>query len=225
MRPMSIPFRRFTVCSVAVLCLAGCGGSGTGLTSIDGYLKKAAPFPKVRPDGVLTNDPPPVTQAVVNRQPAGSPQRLIYGLWYFGQVGQPNIVSFFEPAVQRSVGLQNIIGAFSLARDYMLSTWPEIIQEVPSGGVMTLNVLVFSSGGPPSPETFTLRKHNGRWLIAYDSFLDSNLRSYVQSLKDAGQPKPTPAGAAAGAAAAEAYRNAFASTLHAVVSAAGKSTP
>jgi hypothetical protein len=199
-----------------LICLTGCGASGAGLTPIDAYLNTQVAMPKVRPDGRLTTDPPPITQATVNGQPADSAQRVIYELWYYGQVGQPNIVSLFEPTVQQGIGLTWIVGALASARDYMLSTWPKIVQTVPSGDITTVDVLLFSKGSTPVSETFSLRSHGGRWLIAYDSFLAGSLQSYVESVKDEGKPKPTMAGVAAGEAAADNYRNTFVGTLQSV---------
>lgn len=193
---------------LAISFLAGCG-SATGLTSIDGYLKKPVEFPKVRPDGRLTSAPPPVTAAIVSEQPTDSPQQLIDDLWYLGQAGQLGVVSLYESVMQQSIGIGNLVGALDTARNYMRATRPRIAAVVPRGQLTTVDVLLFSKGAPPAPATFTLSKRTGKWLIAYDSFTAQFLSTYVETVKDSGLAKPTKAGTAAGAAAATSYRSAF----------------
>ncbi|HET9117149.1 MAG TPA: hypothetical protein VFN75_03580 [Pseudonocardiaceae bacterium] len=196
------------LCVLAVTVLCGCSGPATGLTSIDGYLRRPNAVPKVRPDGLLTNDPPRITQAAVDRQPPDSPQRLIERLWMFGQAGQPGIAGFYEPDVQRAIGTSRIISAYAPAQGYMAATSPEIVRTLTSGAITTVNILVFSKGGPPVPETYDLSRRTGRLLIAYDTFLAANLDNYIQNLRRAGGATPA-AAAAAGAAAATAFQANF----------------
>jgi hypothetical protein len=206
--------RKIALCAALglSLALAACGGD-TELTSVDAFLKENEGFPKVRPDGRLTADPPALTEKNVADQPKDSARRLVIQLWYLAQAGHPDVVSLYEPAVQRSVGLPNLIGAYSLARSLFAVSWPRIVQEVPGNGATTVKVLAFTKGAPPVGDTFVLRRRGSRWLIAYDSLLARSLESYVQEVHDPGARKPSQAAKAAGLEAAKTYRDGFARTL------------
>jgi hypothetical protein len=141
--------RKVVLCATLVLALAlGACGGGTDLTSVDGFLKENEQFPKVRPDGQLTADPPPLTKKDVARQPEDSARRAVVQLWYHAQVGHPN-VSAYEPAVQLSVGLPNLVGAYSLAQGSTAVSWPRIVQDVAGDGATTVELLAFTKGAPP----------------------------------------------------------------------------
>ncbi|MGB9183726.1 MAG: hypothetical protein WCB67_06645 [Solirubrobacteraceae bacterium] len=147
--------------------------------------------------------------AVVDRQPADSPQRLIDQLWMFGQASQPRIAALYEPEVQRAIGADRIIGAYALAQAYMSATTLQIVRTVTSGPITTVNVLVFSTGGPPVPETYDLSRRTGRLLVAYDTFLAASLSNYIQGPPPKGGGAVPAAAAAAGTAAANAFRANF----------------
>jgi hypothetical protein len=195
-----------------VLALSSCGGD-TELKSVDAFLKENESFPQVRPDGRLTADPPPLTKADVDRQPTNSPRQAVIRLWYLAQAGHPNVTSMYEPAVQQSVGLPELIGAFSLARSTFAVAWPRVVKVVPGAAGTTVDVLAFTKGAPPARETFVLRRRRSDWRIAYDSLLATWLEAYVQSVHDAGAPAPSKAGRAAGLQASKRYRDGFARTL------------
>jgi hypothetical protein len=204
---------RIAVALTASLLLAGCGGESTELKSVDAYLKETTNFPKVRPDGRLTDEPRTLTEADVNRQPANSPARAVMRLWYFAQIGNPSLLELYEPAAQRSVGLPNLLGAYSLARSSLAVSWPRVVQAVRGDIATTVDVLAFTTGAAPGRETFVLRRQGSKWRLAYDSLLAKWLETYVQGVHDAGAAKPSPAGQRAGSQAAKAYRDGFVRTL------------
>jgi len=207
--------RRHIICGVLTVALtaAGCGGDSGELKSIDSYLKTSRDFPKVRPDGRLTQDPPPLTAKDVNREPEGSPRRTVLQLLLYAQTGHPGVVSLYEPQAQRSVALENLIGSYALARPTLAASWPRFVQEIEGEDATTLDVLLFTKGAPPVKDTFVLRQSSSGWRIAYDTLLARWLAGYLQGVHDFGKDEPSRTGIRTGQLAAKGFRDTFVRSL------------
>jgi len=209
---MRLPWMCVIAC-LASLGLSACGSANAHLTSINGFLNPPRTTPLVRQGDILATQPKPLTQADVDRAPAGSPQRVVLDMWRLGQLGAPNVFTLYEPLMARTVTLQVALGTFALEQPYMAGTLPEIAQVAPVGNAATVSLLVFSAGGPPSRQSIFLRRHGTTWLIAYDTFLDSALGQYVQSSASAGGAAASAGAQKAGAALSLKFHNAFIRTL------------
>lgn len=211
-RLKKVLFSRLVLVLLA-LALVSAGAVYAG-TQIKGTEKKRrGATAQVRADGSLTRQPRPLSLDEVARTGRGSPSRAVMHLWYWGQWGStPNIISAYDPTVVRRVGAGDTAGAYSNIRASLLASRPRIV-DVSRGvdGLAFVSLEALSKNAPPEPYSFTLRKSGGRWVVVYDTLLESAIAAYTQFRRspDPNGKRPPPVAVRAGLAAARNFRVAF----------------
>jgi hypothetical protein len=181
-------------------------------TQLQDTRRPASTSPRIRADGSLSTNPPPLTLADIEKAPPGSATAAVLRLWYWGEWGSvPNILGAYQPAVIRALTAEDVAGAYALWRNSLQTGRPEVISELkgPRGSVVELRVRRRDS--PPQNYSFTLRRAGKTWYVLYDTLLETAIQSYVQllTLRDP-RAKPTPAAVRAGVAAVRRFRGASA---------------
>lgn len=187
---------------VAAIPLAGCNGDRLD----DRIVRTTENRPEVLPNGRLKSQPSPLTVADIKRQPPNSPQKVVMELLFFAQWGGlANLKSAYSPAVLDRVNERDLAGAYALQRPALVTVLPRIVAVRKTASGRLVAVRFGSTAGPPSEDSFLVRRRRGQWRIVYDSLLDRALAQFVQTRVD---PSPTPSARArrAGLAAAERFR-------------------
>jgi hypothetical protein len=155
-----------------LLLLSGCGlesGSDNG--------KLPGTSVRVRSNGSLDDDPPPLTLRDIAKYPDRSPQAVVLRLWFFAQWGSTGqLAANYATAARRRVGSSRISDGFAAQRNRLLQRRPQVLYTLRTdlGSVVALRA--FQRGRPPRREWFVLRKHAGRWVVVFDTVLEEGLR-------------------------------------------------
>lgn len=113
----------------------------------------------------------------------GSPERAVLTLWYWAQWGSiPNVVDAYAPSVRDAIGARRIAGSFTQQRESMKLLRPEIkdVSRTEKGALVT--TLIRPRGAAPVPDSWLLRRREGRWQVVHDTFLERSVASFVQSV-------------------------------------------
>jgi hypothetical protein len=145
---------------------------------------------RVLADGRLVTDPSPLTLEDVHRRPVGSPEYTVMSLLFWAQWGSPaNIVAEYDPGVARLLGVSNLVGAWESIRQSIVTSLPKIVfKQTDAANQAFVGMLFETTLGPPTRQSFVLRRMAGGWRIVYDTLLESALPGYV-----AEQVTPNPA--------------------------------
>jgi hypothetical protein len=140
---------------------------------------------RVLADGRLVVDPAPLTLQDVERQPVGSPGYTVMSLLFWAQWGSPaNIVAEYDPGVARAVEVSNLMGAWEAIRPSILLALPKIVFERSNaaGNQAFVGLQLETTSGPPTRQSFVLRRTAQGWRIVYDTLLAGALPGYVVEL-------------------------------------------
>jgi hypothetical protein len=133
------------------------------------------------------------------------------GIWRYGELGDvQTVVATYHPKVLSVLGATTIAATYDLQRSYLVDTAPQIlsVDKTPQGDLVTVKET--PKTGQPILDSFLLRRVNGSWLVAYDTFLERALQYYVQQqVEPASTSHPSAKAVSAGQAEATAYRNVF----------------
>jgi hypothetical protein len=162
---------------VTTVVLSGCGTKSAehpGLP-VNGVTRVLA-------DGRLVTDPPPLTLQNVERYSVGSPAYTVMSLLFWAQWGSPaNIVAEYDRGVASAVGVSNVVGAWEAIRQSILTSLPKIVFEQSNAARSQafVGVQIETSLGPPTRQSFVLRRTAQGWRIVYDTLLEGALPGYV----------------------------------------------
>ncbi len=182
-----------TALALAVaFAVAGCGGSG----SSD---KQAAPVK-------------PAPSAVASRPQLdrpGSPGAAIVSLWQLLRVDAlPDAAALYDGSAIAGVGTLNFGAALQdLPKTYLTNRLSLVSSRRTGRG--SLVVLKAKGQGGSQTGSYSLRRRGGRWVIVYDSLLDSAIARVVAKRVQGGSGsagEPSRAAQAAGDNAAARYR-------------------
>lgn len=197
--------------AVAGCTAAGCGPTGDRAAR----LTRAEPIVPATLGGPrLRRTPSPLTLQDVKRSSPGGEQTVMLQLFYAQWGSWPNVFAMYDPRVQHALGNDLVTSAYELNRTYLLNIFPRdfAIRRTPLGLLVTLNF--WSVAQPPSPQSYLLRRINGTWRVAYDTFLAGTIRGTAQARAQEriapNAKTPSTRAVRAGAAAAQVFRNLFA---------------
>lgn len=202
-----------TILVAVALALAGCAAKSAEHpgTPINGS-------PRVLPDGRLATNPPPLTLQDVDRRPAASPGHAVMALLFWAQWGSPaNIAAAYDPGVEHAIGLTNLLGSWESMRQSILTALPTIVLErvEDAGTQASIGLELASTAGPPTRQSFVLRRTAGKWHVVYDTLVERTLPGYVAETltPNPGAKHVNPAALRAGLARAATYRAYWASQV------------
>jgi hypothetical protein len=182
-----VPRRGLTAATLlAAVVLGGCGAKSAADPGVP-----VNGVTRVLADGRLVTDPSPLTLEDVHRRPVGSPEYTVMSLLFWAQWGSPaNIVAEYDPGVARLLGVSNLVGAWESIRQSIVTSLPKIVFEQTDAAKNQafVGMLFETTLGPPTRQSFVLRRMAGGWRIVYDTLLESALPGYV-----AEQVTPNPA--------------------------------
>jgi hypothetical protein len=162
---------------LAAAVLSGCGAK----SAVDPGVPVNG-VTRVLADGRLVTNPPPLTLEDVNRRPVGSPAYTVMSLLFWAQWGSPaNIAAEYDPGVARLISVSNLVGAWESIRQSIVTSLPKIVFErinAPRNQAF-IGLLFETTLGPPTRQSFVLRRMAGGWRIVYDTLLESALPGYV----------------------------------------------
>lgn len=182
------------VAVTATFGLAACGGGGD-----DNKKSEARPtVDNVRQDASLVRP--------------GSAGRAVVSFWENTQLGAvPVAVLTYAPEVRQDVGVQDLAGTLAAQQGNIMNTTP-IVRQVRQTRLGPLVVMRAVRKEGTSPDyAFLLRRRRSAWVITYDSFTASSLRSYVASRTQSpgrNQAQAASRAAEAGEAATQRFRSA-----------------
>lgn len=189
---------------------AGCGGSATKRQADGATVPNGSSTSK---NGRLTEVPGPLRLSDLRREKTGSARAAVLRLLYFAQWGSaPNIAAAYDPEVRARIGVSNIVGTYSQQRALLSTSRARFLESIETSTGMFIAVDLLRADAAPAHHSFSLRRRLGRWVVVYDTMIESGLSAYVagtHSRAAAGQP-PDTAAARRGRQAAHAYRRLFA---------------
>jgi len=192
---------------VAVVLLAGCGGSGS-----DQMVRSGTVTVQQKADGTLRSTPAPVTVADVEKLPAGSPQQTVARLVFWAQWGNlPAVADLYDRRVIGIVGRSRIVGTYDYVRADLLTSQLRIRGTRPSGSGVFVSAELASTSGPPRREGFLLVRRGGAWRVVYDTLLERAIEGYTITQLAPGDPTPSVAAQGGATRAAQRYRDAYGS--------------
>jgi hypothetical protein len=195
---------RWPIAAGLVVALAGCAETTDRIT------RTGTPATERRADGRLKMDPAPLTVADLNSLPPGSPQRTVARAWFYAQWGSPaNVLRCYDDRVLSVVGRKAIAGAYAQQRTTMIDARPEFALGASNANGALVTVLLSSTGDPPRPESYLLRRRGASWRIVYDSFLEPALAAYITSDRQTSDGQDPASAARSGAQAAKRYRELY----------------
>ncbi len=201
----------FIALAVVGAMLTGCGGSGSDQIVRTGTLPVAR-----KADGTLASNPPPLTVADVEKEPAGSARRAVMQLIFWAQWGNlPAIVDAYDNRVVESVGVTRIVGTYDLIRADLLSSRPRIVAQRPTGDAQFVAVEFSRAHRRPVAESFVVHRRDGAWRVAYDTLLGRNIEGFVHAQQAPGDASPSAAVRRIGQRAVQRYRDLYPSLVRA----------
>jgi hypothetical protein len=162
---------------LAVALLSGCGAK----SAVDPGVPVNG-VTRVLADGRLVTNPPTLTLQDVDRYPVGSPEYTVMSLFFWAQWGSPaNIAAEYDPGVARLLSVSNLVGAWESTRPSIVTSLPKIVFEQTNAArnQAFVGMLLETTFGPPTRQSFVLRRMAGGWRIVYDTLLESALPGYV----------------------------------------------
>jgi hypothetical protein len=187
-----------------VVALAGCGAKSSEHPNVP-----VSGSVRVLADGRLATDPPPLTLQDVDREPAGSPARVVLSLLFWAQWGSASsIADAYDAGALNAVGVSNLVGAWESLRGSILNVLPTVVfVRKTSPSEASVGLRLQTASGPPARQLFVLRSTPAGWRVVYDTLLAGALPGYVSEITTANpSTKPTGAAAHLGVEAAAAYR-------------------
>jgi hypothetical protein len=165
------------VLGVAVASLVGCGSD----------VKQEGQ--QLRAQSLLASSPPLARAIVTDRDIAkyssGSVQNAFFSYWQDLQFHSwRSGASWYDSALRRFVGSQQLIGGLETLASYYRSVRP-LLYSVKSTRYGTMEVRYVGSppGGPIGLETIEWRRSGKRWYIESDSLLNEGLTSYAEEVE------------------------------------------
>jgi hypothetical protein len=162
---------------VTSVILGGCGARSAERpgVSVNGVTRVLA-------NGRLVTDPSPLTLQDVEHRSVGSPGYAVMSLLFWEQWGSPaNIVAEYDPGVSRILGVSNLVGAWEAIRPSILTSLPKIVFEHINAArnQAFVGMQLETTLGPPTRQSFVLRRTPQGWRIVYDTLLAGALPGYV----------------------------------------------
>lgn len=145
--------------------------------------------------------PAPITLADVSQAGVNTAAGAVLRLWLLGEWGAgPAVVSSYAPAaVAAAGGPSQIVAAYGVLQSLMITTHPKVVADVPNpDGTVNVLVAAANAGGPPTRESFILKRFGGKWLVVYDTLLLQGASTDTQQQVDGPAAPSTPRGVGAG---------------------------
>lgn len=163
-------------CSVLALLAAGCGASKTRASKQPSAPKQSQARPQHRSDPQLVRD--------------SAPGAVVLDQWHLLKEGAaPAVLLSYSADVREKTGLTALAGAAAAIRQNLNGYTPVVRREESAGSARLLLVDAYNGAAPPLHYSYIMRRSEGRWLIWYDTLMESALKVYVQARVESGAPK------------------------------------
>lgn len=158
--------RRYTgaLLVATALLASGCGGSALKEEAIDAEAA-TRPFP--------------FEQSAKEAKTAGGTVMRLLHLVSIGAL--PELSRFYSRQVHDILGSSVLVELLATQQGVLVGKAPRVVSrdETAAGGLVS--ILMPQTIGGRQQHTFLLERHNGRWLIVYDTVIDATLGPFVQS--------------------------------------------
>jgi hypothetical protein len=123
-----------------------------------------------------------VTDAMLAKQAANSPQRAFLEMWSSAQwQSWVEASGYFAPGLRHVIGGQPLIEVLKSEATVFRAARPAIAKTRRAGRQTILRYSFKDAQGDAQLHTVILRQRGNRWQIYYDSLLDQAVRSWAQS--------------------------------------------
>jgi hypothetical protein len=160
---------------VAVAALmTGCGGGESAKTLSAGSIAKQERTLRAHL----------ISTVNIRRAPAGSLERAFLSYWRTVQFADVDrAIAAYEPGLRKEITSELLALALRNASDIYRTQVPRLVETSVAGdtGVVRYVATTQASGRKIVPLSTSWHRTNGRWLIRYNSALDSELRIVAQS--------------------------------------------